>query len=211
MDYDTLRRPKEQDVKRDGILQQNEAIKRIPTLYQRASFENYITTTSDQQQVLAAVKRYVATFPDRLKTATSLIFSGDPGTGKTHLSWSLYRQLIQAGHAIEHTHLPQLLERYEHLKNEKWQRRSEVWTKAELLIIDEVDVDCAEASWKKAEIRKILFEIVNARYEATQKPILLITNFNISVLSDVLGEKSIDRILHGGCALIFRWPSYRAR
>lgn len=211
MDYEALRKPRKLDTQEVKLQREREILQCIPARYRHASFDNFAINMKKQQRILAFVKKYAVTFPDRLKAATSLIFSGYPGTGKTHLSWCLYRDLTQSGFSIDHTCLTKLLHQYELTKQDKINFRLEKWNKSDLLIIDEVATAAQEAAWKKAEKSSVVFEIINARYEAKNKPVLLITNFTLSQLRTFLGEKTIDRLLHHGYLLKFDWESQRSQ
>ena len=53
-----------------------------------------------------------------------------------------------------------------------------------------------------------LFDIIDCRYRK-KRPTLMLTNGNVKVLRELLGERSYDRVRETGHWLTFNWPSYR--
>ncbi|MCX2643592.1 ATP-binding protein, partial [Klebsiella pneumoniae] len=74
------------------------------------------------------------------------------------------------------------------------------FTKPDLLIIDEVGIQFGS----KAE-EMIMFEIINTRYESLKPPIL-ISNLPKDELTQLIGERVLDRMNDGGgCTTSFTW------
>jgi DNA replication protein DnaC len=212
LDYENFQKMlKQNETKRKFEERQNEIKRRIPARYQNVTFENFEVSSESQKKVLNTVIKYTQTFAERLRSSTSLIFCGNPGTGKTHLSWSLFRNLSLSGYSCTHINFEKLLEKMTESKREKFEQRLDRWVKPDLLIIDEIDWDEKEASWKKAERRHWLFEIVNERYVSANKSVLLVTNLNLDQFSEFFGKKTLDRLLQCGCVLSFHWQSFRTQ
>lgn len=73
-----------------------------------------------------------------------------------------------------------------------------------LLVIDEIGVQFGSATEQL-----YLTEVINERYEK-RRPTILISNLKLSQLTEVMGERVIDRFYDDGSKfLVFDWPSYR--
>lgn len=179
----------------------------IPKRYRTRTLENYNAQSFGQKRALSAAKRFADGFDNALETGANLIMSGSPGTGKTHLAIGIAHQAMKQGHtAMFMTTMNAIRVVRETYRNgEKTERRAiQQLAEPDLLILDEVGVQMGTDSE-----RKILFEIINARYEQ-MCPMILISNLDIEGVRSFLGERATDRLREGGGrALIFDWDSHR--
>ena len=72
-----------------------------------------------------------------------------------------------------------------------------------LLVIDDVGVQFGSDAEKV-----LLTEILNLRY-GNLKPTILVANATLPELTEILGERVIDRFRDGGRVFVFDWPSHR--
>ncbi len=81
----------------EGRADRNIEAANIPPLYRNKSFENFLNRPAPGEfsKIQTILKAYVREFPavDR----PGLLFTGDPGTGKTHLAVSVFRELLKRG------------------------------------------------------------------------------------------------------------------
>ena len=132
----------------------------------------------------------------------SMIFSGRTGCGKNHLAAAISHELTRNGYS---THMI-LAKRYvtgyygaEWSEKERFVQRLE---KPDLLVIDEMDKFNSTP-----DSRDAMFELLNARY-LSQKPTIVLTNFNEETLKAHIGEFSYERLKP--CATVsFYWESNR--
>lgn len=66
----------------------------IPRRFIGRTFENFTTETLEQQKALRLCQRYATQFDSVLKTGRTLIFKGNPGTGKSHLACAILQQIM---------------------------------------------------------------------------------------------------------------------
>jgi DNA replication protein DnaC len=180
----------------------------IPSRFLNRTLESYKATTKGQHMALGNARDYAANFPDHMKTGRGLILCGNPGTGKTHLAIGIAHHIIQAGCTVGFISVMNAVRRV----RESYRRDSEEtereaiasFAKPDLLILDEVGQQRGTDDEKV-----ILFDIVNARYEAT-RPTLVISNLNVTGIEGYLGERVFDRLREGGGrAVQFKWESFR--
>lgn len=132
----------------------------------------------------------------------SMIFSGRTGCGKNHLAAAISHELTRNGYS---THMilakPFVNEYYGAPFSEKNNIIKRL-VNIDLLVIDEMDKFPSTA-----DSRDSLFELLNARY-LSQKPTIVLTNFNEETLKAHIGEFSYERLKP--CATVsFYWESNR--
>lgn len=180
----------------------------VPRRFWARSFENYTTTTPEQQRAWQTAHRYAERFEAIRATGTCLVFCGAPGTGKTHLACAIVQHLLASGYRAEFSGVYRCLRR---IKN-TWRPSSpeheqEVihhYAGLDLLVLDEVGLQFGSATETL-----LLFEILNGRYEAVL-PTLLISNLTAPELETYLGARLLDRLRENGGALVpFTWASAR--
>lgn len=181
----------------------------IPRRFQGVNFENFLAPeNSGEAKALRNCKAFAEKFPELSEMGAGMIFCGSLGTGKTHLAISIARYVTESGFSARYLNLMQILK----LVRETWGRESEPdaerhviseLTNCDLLIIDEVGVQMGTENEKV-----ILFEIINGRYENMNSTIV-ISNLDKAGISELISERSVDRITEGGGTLVFNWPSYR--
>jgi hypothetical protein len=76
----------------------------------------------------------------------------------------------------------------------------------DLLVLDEIGVQYGTETEQK-----ILFRIIDLRYEE-MKPTILISNLAIPAFTEFVGERVVDRMReNGGMLFAFDWESYRSK
>lgn len=179
----------------------------IPTRYADVSFDTFRVEHAGQQRALEQAKALVAAVLKDPHTAPNVIFAGGPGTGKTHLSCAIVRELIPH-RQVRRRKVMDLIR----ILRETWRRDSERTTREvvhfyaslPLLIIEEVGTTYG------AESERVdIFDIMDARYE-NQLPTLLITNLDAEELTKEIGERVVDRLRDGDRVMVpFNWQSRR--
>jgi len=183
----------------------------VPPRFESADFACYeLDQTGDQQgKRLVQLQNYADQFCEHYAQGTSLILSGGPGTGKTHLALSVAKQIALIGFQAKYLTTRKLLRQI----RDTWNKRSELTEQqiidqladVDLLIIDEIGVQRGTDD----ELNTI-FEIIDERYQKS-RPSILITNLPWQELKQVIGERSADRLRDsGGKLLTFDWQSHRA-
>lgn len=182
----------------------------IPPRFQDRSLDNFRATNPGQVKALAFAKSYADGFADAVRTGKSAIFTGKPGTGKTHLAAGIGMQLLKGGRKVLFTTVIRALRR---VKDSWGKEAQETETQAvktlvtpDLLILDEVGVQFGSDTEKL-----LLFDILNERYE-NRRPVLLLSNLNLEGTKTYLGERIFDRLREdGGEHVPFDWDSYRGK
>lgn len=179
----------------------------IPERYVSESFDTYKPTNPKAKANVDMCRQYVETWLDRKSSGEGIVFSGTPGTGKTHLAMSIAKRISeQYNDDVFITTVSRIIRAY----RRTWSDNSGIsdldvlakYCEPDLLIIDEIGVQYGTDSE-----RNILLEIINDRYEDLL-PTILISNLPLDEMANILGERTIDRVLHHGAVLAFNWESY---
>lgn len=180
----------------------------IPERFADKTLENYRPTCSQSEGALRVAQSYADGFNDNAKLGRCLIFSGDVGTGKTHLAIGIAHALIKKGKQPVFVSVikavRKIKETYSRDVKTTEDEAIQSFIEPDLLILDEVGVQFGSDTEKL-----YLFEIINGRYEKS-KPTILISNLSLKELETFVGSRVMDRLREGGGkAVVFDWQSYR--
>jgi DNA replication protein DnaC len=170
-------------------------------------FNDYRPSCDKAEKVLAACRGYVEAFHD--KSGANVLMIGSPGTGKNMLAAIMAQEIIKRDFMCLHTTAMKLVRRVKESWRDKEESEQEVinsFVAPALLIIDEIGVQFGSSTEQL-----FLTEIINERYEK-RRPTILISNLKLSQLTEVMGERVIDRFYDDGSKfLVFDWPSFRRK
>lgn len=145
-----------------------------------------------------------------LSTNTNVLFIGQPGTGKTHLSVALGLRALSLGKTVLFTTLWDMLDLlYQSRADFSFAKKMSDYTQPDLLIIDEL-------GYKSLADQAIqdLFEVIGKRYE--KKSTIITSNRNLSEWDKIFLDKTLttallDRLLHHCQMVEIKGESYRIR
>ena len=180
----------------------------IPKRFLDRGFDNWVAANDAQVNALRIAQEYVANFDSHHANGKSLIFSGGPGTGKSHLATAILRGILPRHVGVYLTFMGMI-----RLIRETWhpsstRKESEVIADLgtlPLLVIDEIGVQYGT----DAE-HTLLFEVMDRRYR-DQLPTILLTNQDTAGFKRFVGDRVYDRLRETARWVSFDWDSYRAR
>lgn len=177
----------------------------IKSLHINCTFDNYHVECEGQQIALNRSREYVLEFENSI---SNFIFSGRPGTGKNHLTSAMGKELIFKGKSFLIITISDLMSNIKNtfVNNISEESLINKLSSVDLLVIDEIGVQI-ESKYEKI----IMNQIIDRRSSSKLKTGLL-SNLDIIGMSNLLGERVIDRMRLGkGFWVCFTWNSYRAR
>lgn len=143
-----------------------------------------------------------------LEKKTNILFIGQPGTGKTHLSVALGLKALGYGKTVMFSSVWEMIQRLQASRADlSYQRKLEEYLKPDLLILDELGY----RSMGEKTVEDF-FEIVARRYE--KGSIIITSNRSISEWDKVFVDKTlttaiVDRLMHHCCVIEIKGESYR--
>ena len=182
----------------------------IPARFVDRSFAGYSATVPGQKIALGVCRAFAETWSDKRRDGASLVLTGGPGTGKTHLACAVANAVMEAhlstvAFGTVATLLRYIKDTYRKDATKSEQQAIDDLVRPDLLIVDEVGVQVG------SEHEKLLtFEVLNARYQEC-RPTILISNLSANDLETFLGQRVMDRYRECGSVLAFDWQSHRGR
>lgn len=179
---------------------------RIPARFERCGFDNFVADTDAKRHALTVCREFAEEFEEHHKRGATLILSGQPGTGKSHLAGAILRALLSD--QVRYTTCMDMIRAV----RETWRKDSErtesqllgYFERLDLLVIDEVGMQYGTDGEQT-----ILFDVLDRRYREV-KPTIIITNQDREGLKTFVGERIFDRFRETSRWVAFDWPSYRA-
>lgn len=179
----------------------------IPPRFRRVRTGGWEAKTSQQREVLKIASDYIGDFTTKAVDGASMIFAGNPGTGKTHLACAILNGIIDQGFTGRYTTGLMLKQAVQNTYQDSALSRLEVireYVNPSLLVLDEVDLMHASE-----DAQLILWEVISGRYNEVA-PTILISNLNKQELTKTIGERIIDRMAeNGGQFVALSWESHR--
>ena len=163
------------------------------------TFEAYQATTPEQSAALERCTQYA----DGLDG--NLLLIGSVGTGKTHLGVAIARSNDRGEYTTLMRMIRDIRRAYSKDENVSEQGIIDKWASRRLLVIDEIGVQHAT----NAE-QLLVYEVINDRY-IQSLPTVLISNETVDGMTEILGERVMDRLAENGRVVAFTWDSYRRR
>lgn len=177
-------------------------------------FANYQPETQEEERNLSICRRFAERFterelererahnaqePDwRSKNSMGLLLFGNYGTGKTHLAYSILKELDRQGLPGYYITIPDLFDRI----SDRVNRIDVAETLGKLcmvscLVLDEIGVQSGDADEKKR-----LYQIIDGRIK-NGRPTILVTNLDRSELVNLLTERVVSRVIQSSYKLFF--------
>lgn len=182
----------------------------IPRGFRDRTFDSYVTETDEQRRALEIARAYADDFwIKHAKDGGSLVFGGQPGTGKSHLALAIAQQVMRRGTAM-------YLDAMDLVRKVRstWSREAtmsedavlrQLGLEIDLLVIDEIGVQRGTE-----DEQMILFDVLNRRYR-DMRPTILLTNLTGRAMAEFLGLRLMDRLKERAVFVPFMWESYRGR
>lgn len=147
---------------------------------------------------------------DFIQTKQNIIFAGNPGTGKTHMSIGLGIKACMEGYKVFFAHVPNLIIEIKEAKNKSvLNRLKRKFQKYDLVILDELGYISFDR-----EGAELLFNFISSRSEV--RSTIITTNLSFDRWDEIFHDPVItaamvDRITHRSFVINMNGTSYRMK
>ncbi|MCP4977665.1 MAG: ATP-binding protein [Maribacter sp.] len=180
----------------------------IPQRYWRSIFLDYQVKTVEQEAVIVECKNFAK------GDYSGLIISGTNGTGKTMLASIILNTIIRRtphdnngfdSHKRLYTEAIKMIRCIKDTWRKKTSEQDAIdkFVKPEVLVIDEIGMQ-----YGSPVEAQFITEIINDRYNQRKKTIIL-GNLNIKEITEIVGDRVVDRFREDGKLLVCNWKSFR--
>ena len=142
----------------------------------------------------------------------NVLLAGMSGTGKSHIAQALALLACAANHRVLYTTSADMLARLNmSLADDTLARALRPYTRAELLVVDEVGLEQVERD--SARRSGLMQKVLLPRYNA-QRSTVITSNIPWEAWGDYLGDHLgatalVDRLIHRSHVIVINGPSYR--
>ena len=172
----------------------------VPERYFKESFDTYKIKNKMQATAAKAATNFL--HAAKCGEFKSLVMLGNAGTGKTHLSCAILRELGGVYRIA-----PDIVEEMRRAKSftaaETEAEIIDYYGRVNLLVIDEIGRGISATDEKY-----VIYQLVNARYN-TRKPTVLISNLGKSDFLQYIGVAAADRLVESAEICELKGESYR--
>ena len=192
----------------DRLIAMRRNLADIPKRYWNANIWKWRTVYPAMKVVSRVARGYCTNFEAALDTGQGMIFTGNPGTGKTHVACAIANHVMGKGATALYSTATDFLVRVRNTYNsgssETEKQVYEVFESPDLLVMDEIGRN-QETEHSVAT----LFNMIDQRYRA-MKPTILVTNLDKDQTVKLLGKALVSRFREGGGKMLgFSWPDLR--
>ncbi|MFU1991977.1 ATP-binding protein [Priestia megaterium] len=168
-----------------------------------ATFENY----HPANQELAEAKKIAKNYVDVFNKYKGLMFVGDYGVGKSHLSYSICKEVREKGFTSIFISVPELLTKLKSTFNNTGNYTEEALLTAlknvDLLVLDDIGADYP-TDWAISK----LFEVINSRIGKNN---VYTTNNNAKELINKVGKRNFSRMMENVQLVKMNGNDYRLK
>lgn len=174
-------------------------------LLEKQSFDNFELgvysydpkVAERMKMILAMAKNYVRDFKDKRE---NLLLIGKTGTGKTHISTAIARELIHQGYDVIYDSTQNIISDFEADRFKsgygREENRSDKYLNCTLLIIDDLGTEFSNAFTVST-----LYNLLNAR-QNSDLPTIISTNLSPEELSAKYEDRIFSRIMGNGTKVL---------
>lgn len=169
---------------------------------QQATLENYQPTSNELDKAKEKVVEYINGFDG----TNNLLLHGTYGTGKSHLSISVTKKLIEKGHSCLFLSLPKLLTKIRDTYNNNDMTEDKLLEhirRVDLLVLDDLGAE-QQTEWTNTK----LFEVMDSR---SGKSTIYTTNLNSKELRQQMNDRNFSRLMENTEIIIMNGKDYRRK
>ncbi len=210
-ELDRKQKDLEENLRRQALREAGETASRIeragiPQRFIGRTLQTFKAVTTEQQHAFRVAMDFASAFEGHYRKGSWLVFSGLPGTGKSHLAAGILQAIMPAYVGRYYTCMEVI-----QLIRSTWRKGSESsevdvlaeLSRVPLLVIDEIGMQYGTEGEKNH-----LFDVLDRRYR-DMMPSILLTNQDKDGFREYVGDRIYDRMTECARWVPFTWDSYR--
>lgn len=151
----------------------------ISSAFNSKTIRDYNPKDENQRRAKGIAIEYIQHFEEiKNERNNSIMFLGQPGSGKTHLTIAIANALLKAGIAVRYMQYREAMTAIKQVINDDvgYVRIMSPWKNTPVLLIDDLYKGVIRNSKANESELSIMFDLINHRY-LTQKPILVSSEY----------------------------------
>ena len=192
---------------REALIKENIKSSGMGVLIEKQSFEKFVIDSTLPEEERARLERIVKTakdYADNFSTGNkNLVFLGTTGTGKTHISTSIAKRVIEQGYEVLYDTAQNIFSAFEEDKFRSgygpYTPKGEKYLECDLLIIDDLGTEFVTQFSTSC-----LYNLINTRINKGL-PFIISSNLTNKQLLDTYDSRIVSRII-GTSSLVFVFP-----
>ena len=192
---------------REALIKENIKSSGMGVLIEKQSFEKFVIDSTRPEEERARLERIVKTakdYADNFSTGNkNLVFLGTTGTGKTHISTSIAKRVIEQGYEVLYDTAQNIFSAFEEDKFRSgygpYTPKGEKYLECDLLIIDDLGTEFVTQFSTSC-----LYNLINTRINKGL-PFIISSNLTNKQLLDTYDSRIVSRII-GSSSLVFVFP-----
>ena len=192
---------------REALIKENIKSSGMGVLIEKQSFEKFVIDSTLPEEERARLERIVKTakdYADNFSTGNkNLVFLGTTGTGKTHISTSIAKRVIEQGYEVLYDTAQNIFSAFEEDKFRSgygpYTPKGEKYLECDLLIIDDLGTEFVTQFSTSC-----LYNLINTRINKGL-PFIISSNLTNKQLLDTDDSRIVSRII-GTSSLVFVFP-----
>ena len=192
---------------REALIKENIKSSGMGVLIEKQSFEKFVIDSTLPEEERARLERIVKTakdYADNFSTGNkNLVFLGTTGTGKTHISSSIAKVVIERGFEVLYDTAQNIFSAFEEDKFRSgygpYTPKGEKYLECDLLIIDDLGTEFVTQFSTSC-----LYNLINTRINKGL-PFIISSNLTNKQLLDTYDSRIVSRII-GSSSLVFVFP-----
>lgn len=174
-----------------GVLSACGGFEGFDLTYYSETAENGRSQRETMRNILGRCREYAASFTPQ---SGNLLFIGRTGLGKTYLSVSIAKEVLEKGYLVQYTPAQAMIDRFERVRFSRDATPEDREATRNILRCDLLVLDDLGAEFISSFSQSVLYHVINERL-VEGRPTVISTNLDPAGLSAAYSERIVSRLI----------------